>query len=435
MRISAYNIFNKTEMEAIGMRETRILEFKETITNTFLKTVSAFSNYDGGTVLFGIDDDGNIKGLPDVKQACLDIENKINDSITPQPDYTLEIKNNDQTIKLTVKSGLQKPYLYKSKAYKRNDTATIEVDTLEFSRLVLDGKNIRFEELPCKDQELSFEILHRKLKETVRIENFDKDTLKTLNLYDDVNGFNNAAGLLADKNHFPGIDIVKFGENISIIQKRSTFENVSVLEVYEKAIEVFRDYYQYEVIQGADRKKMEKIPEAAFREAIANALIHRVWDVDSQIRVSMFDDRIEIVSPGGLPSGITEEEYLAGKLSVLRNRNLANVFYRLGFVEIFGTGITRIKQLYAEGLIKPDFEVSENAIKIVLPIFEKNADLTEDEIVIYKLLSKTMLKPISEVAPYVPFGKSKTTKLLKEMCQKGVITVEGKGKGTKYIIS
>ena len=435
MRISAYNIFNKNEMEAIDTRETRILEFKETITNTFLKTVSAFSNYDGGTILFGVDDDGNIKGLPDVKQACLDIENKINDSITPQPDYTLEIQNNDQTIKLTVKSGLQKPYLYKSKAYKRNDTATIEADTLEFSRLVLDGKNIRFEELPCKDQELSFEILHRKLKETVRIENFDKDTLKTLNLYDDVNGFNNAAGILADKNHFPGIDIVKFGENISIIQKRSTFENVSVLEVYEKAIEVFRDYYQYEVIQGADRKKMEKIPEAALREAIANALIHRVWDVDSQIRVSMFDDRIEIVSPGGLPSGITEEEYLFGKLSVLRNRNLANVFYRLGFVEIFGTGITRIKQLYAEALIKPDFEVSENAIKIVLPIFEKNADLTEDEIVVYKLLSKTMLKPISEVAPYVPFGKSKTTKLLKEMCEKGVITVEGKGKGTKYIIS
>ena len=416
------------------MRETRILEFKETITNTFLKTVSAFSNYDGGTIFFGVDDDGNIKGLPDVKQACLDIENKINDSITPQPDYTLEIQNNDQTIKLTVKSGLQKPYLYKSKAYKRNDTATIEVDTLEFSRLVLDGKNIRFEELPCKDQELSFEILHRKLKETVRIENFDKDTLKTLNLYDDVNGFNNAAGLLADKNHFPGIDIVKFGENISIIQKRSTFENISVLEVYEKAIDVFRDYYQYEVIQGADRKKMEKVPEAAFREAIANALIHRVWDVNSQIRVSMFDDRIEIVSPGGLPSGITEEEYLSGKLSVLRNRNLANVFYRLGFVEIFGTGITRIKQLYAESLIKPDFEVSENAIEIVLPIFEKNADLTEDEIVIYKLLSKTMLKPISEVAPYVPFGKSKTIKLLKEMCQKGVIAVEGKGKGTKYII-
>ena len=416
------------------MRETRILEFKETITNTFLKTVSAFSNYDGGEILFGVDDDGNIKGLSDVKQACLDIENKINDSISPQPNYTLEIQNNDQTIKLSVKSGLQKPYLYKSKAYKRNDTATIEVDTLEFSRLVLEGKNIRFEELPCKDQELSFEILQSNLKEKIQIEAFNKDTLKTLNLYDDVNGFNNAAGLLADKNHFPGIDIVKFGENISIIQKRITFENTSVLDIYEKALSVFRDYYQYEVIQGADRKMVEKIPEAAFREAIANALIHRVWDVDLQIRVSMFDDRIEVVSPGGLPSGITEDEYLSGKLSVLRNRNLANVFYRLGFVEIFGTGITRIKQIYSEALTKPGFEVSENAIKIILPIYEESTNLTEDEKVVYKLLSKNMLKSMSEIAPYISFGKSKTTKLLKDMEQKGVITIDGKGKGTKYRI-
>ena len=416
------------------MRETRILEFKETITNTFLKTVSAFSNYDGGEILFGVDDDGNIKGLSDVKQACLDIENKITDSISPQPNYTLEIQNNNQTIKLSVKSGLQKPYLYKSKAYKRNDTSTIEVDTLEFSRLVLEGKNIRFEELPCKDQELSFEILQHKLKEKIQIETFNKDTLKTLNLYDDVNGFNNAAGLLADKNHFSGIDIVKFGENISIIQKRITFENTSILDIYEKALNVFRDYYQYEVIQGANRKMVEKVPEAAFREAIANALIHRVWDVDSQIRVSMHDDKIEVVSPGGLTSGITEDEYLSGKLSVLRNRNLANVFYRLGFVEIFGTGITRIKQIYSEASVKPSFEVSENAIQIVLPVYEESTNLTEDEKVVYKLLSKYMLKSMSEIAPYISFGKSKTTKLLKDMEQKGVITIEGKGKGTKYRI-
>ena len=416
------------------MRETRILEFKETITNTFLKTVSAFSNYDGGEILFGVDDDGNIKGLSDVKQACLDIENKINDSISPQPNYTLEIQNNEQTIKLSVKSGLQKPYLYKSKAYKRNDTSTIEVDTLEFSRLVLEGKNIRFEELPCKDQELSFEILQSNLKEKIQIETFNKDTLKTLNLYDDVNGFNNAAGLLADKNHFPGIDIVKFGENISIIQKRITFENTSVLDIYVKALSVFRDYYQYEVIQGADRKMVEKIPEAAFREAIANALIHRVWDVNSHIRISMFDNHIDIVSPGGLPSGISEEEYLNGKISVLRNRNLANVFYRLGFVEIFGTGITRIKQLYESSFVKPRFEVSENTIKIELPVFEDISDLTDDEHLILKALSKTVLKSISEIVPSTPFGKSKVSSLLKILEKKGVILIQGKGRSTKYII-
>lgn len=224
---------------------------------------------------------------------------------------------------------------------------------------------------------------------------------QTLNLYDNDRGYNNAAGILADKNQFPGIDIMKFGENISIIQKRATFENVSILDVYDRTLDVFRDYYQYELIQGTERKKVEKIPEAAFREAIANALIHRAWDVESRVRVSMFDDRIEIVSPGGLPSGITEEEYLAGKLSVLR---------------------------------KPDFEVSENAILIVLPILEKNLSLTEDERIIYKNLSRTVLKPISEIAPYVPFGKSKTAQLLKKMEQKGVIMIEGKGRGTKYII-
>ena len=416
------------------MRETKTIEFKEMITNTFLKTVSAFSNYDGGAIFFGIDDNGNIKGLPDVKQACLDIENKINDSITPRPDYTLELQNNDRTIKLTVKRGLQKPYLYKSKAYKRNDTATIETDTLELSRLILEGKNIRFEELPCGDQELTFDMLCQKLKECIQLEIFNQDTLKTLNLYNSTTGYNNAAGLLADKNHFPGIDIVRFGENISVIHKRATFDHISILSGYEKVSEVFRDYYQYEEIQGTERKKAEKIPEAAFREAIANALIHRVWDVESQIKVSMFDDRIEIISPGGLPSGITEDEYLSGKLSVLRNRNLANVFYRLGFVEIFGTGITRIKQLYEEGLKQPDFEVSENTIKIVLPVFEKNLNLSEDERKIYKILSRTMLKSISEIAPYAPFGKSKTTQLLKEMGKKGVVKIEGRGRGTKYVI-
>ena len=76
MRIFAYNIIIMVGKGTITMRETRILEFKETITNTFLKTVSAFSNYNGGTILFGVDDNGNVKGLPDVKQACLDIHLK-----------------------------------------------------------------------------------------------------------------------------------------------------------------------------------------------------------------------------------------------------------------------------------------------------------------------------------------------------------------------
>ena len=84
--------------------------------------------------------------------------------------------------------------------------------------------------------------------------------------------------------------------------------------------------------------------------------------------------------------------------------------------------IMMAEQSFQKELIKPDFEVSENTIKIVLPLFEKDLNLTEVE--------RTMLKPISEIAPYVPFGKSKTTQLLKDMGQKDVITVEAKGRST-----
>ena len=99
-------------------------------------------------------------------------------------------------------------------------------------------------------------------------------------------------------------------------------------------------------------------------------------------------------------------------------------------MEIFGTEISRIKQLYEDGLRKPDFEVTENTITIRLPVLEENLNLTEDEREVYQTLSKTILKSISEIAPQVPFGKSETTQLLKEMSKKGVIVIEGKGRGT-----
>ena len=413
------------------MKETRQLEFKSDISNTFLKTVSAFANYDGGQILFGVADNGKIIGLADPAKACLDIENKINDTIRPQPQYELAVQDSDKTVKLTVESGRNKPYTYKSKAYRRNDTATIEVDELEFTRLILQGKNINYEDLPAKKQDLTFVSLERKAKQEIGIENLNKDVLKSLNLYSDSEGYNHAAELLADENDYPGIDIARFGESISIILKRTTFEHESVLDELEKAVAVYRDYYQYEEIQGMDRIKEETIPEEAFREAIANALIHRTWDVNAQIRVMMFDDRIEVSSPGGLPSGLSETEYLKGNVSILRNPILGNVFFRLHIVEILGTGIVRIKEAYKNSNRKPVFDIYENSITVILPVIN-NLDLTKDEAIVYEVLSKTLPKSISEIAGAVPFGKSKTTMLLKRLAEKKVVTITGNGRGTKY---
>ena len=92
---------------------------------------------------------------------------------------------------------------------------------------------------------------------------------------------------------------------------------------------MFRQYYEYERIKGSTREKISLIPEEAFREAVASALVHRTWDIDSHVNIAMFQDRIRITSPGGLPRGVSEEEYLRGGISILRNPIIGNVFYRL----------------------------------------------------------------------------------------------------------
>ncbi|MBO7677476.1 MAG: putative DNA binding domain-containing protein [Erysipelotrichaceae bacterium] len=418
------------------MKENRNLEYKEEITNTFLKTVRAFSNYDGGMILFGVNDSGEAVGLDDVTQKCLDIENRINDSISPQPDYTLSVIESGKAIALSVKPGSNTPYMYKSKAYKRNDTATIEVDSHEMRRLILKGENKEYEELPSDNQNLDFNFLGRELKDKTGIETFNTDVLKTLNLYSDSTGYNNAAAILSDQNRFPGIDIARFGETINIFLKRRTFEYQSILQSYYDSLDIYRDYYQYDEIDGTLRKTIETIPEEAFREAVANAIVHRVWDINAQIRISMFDDRIEIVSPGGLPDGISEKEYLEGRISVLRNPILANVFHRLDLIEKFGTGIKRIIQCYADSQSKPSFEISVNSIQVTLPLIKKHLDLTADEMKVYNLLSRNINRSISEIlsSASLSFGKSKTTELLKKLEEKGIVAVEGKGRGTKYKI-
>lgn len=308
--------------------------------------------------------------------------------------------------------GINKPFLHNSKAFKRNNTSTIEIDSYELTRLVLEGKNMNYEELPSDQQEMTFNYLERKLKDLINIDTFNQDTLKILNLYNKNTGYNNAAYILSDNNSLISVDITKFGENINIIQKRLILNNMSILEIYDLTMEVFRDYYQYEKIEGSYRKKVELIPEKAFSKLIAITLIYRKWNVNDQIRISMFDDRILISSPG-LMDGISEEEYLSGRISMLRNPIISNVFYRLGIVEIFGTGIRRIIQSYENSIKKPLFNVSDNTIQITLPVINSNYKLDKDEKLIYDMLSKIIYKSMND---------------------KGIVHIKGKGRGTKYKI-
>ena len=417
------------------MRETKNLEFKENLTNTFLKTVSAFANYGSGKIKFGIKDDGSIVGVKNPVEFCLNVENKINDSIKPNPDYNLEIDPKTNVVTLTVKQGINPPYLYKSKAYKRNDSASIEIDRSELSQLILIGENRTYDSLTAMNQNLSFNILEEALKEKIGIKSLTSDILITLNLERKDTSYTNAGELLADKNNYRGIDIVRFGESINIMLDRASYEHESILKEYKQAIQKYRQYYQHEEIQGATRNIVSQIPEEAFREAIANALVHRVWNINSQIKISMYDDRIEVVSPGGLPQGLSKEEYLSGQISILRNPIIANVFFRLGLIEQFGTGVRRINDSYRSSLVQPQFEIFDNSIKIILPVLKFiTDDLSNDEKKVYQIIHEgaDTTKQISQMSK---FGRTKVLKILRQLEKQGYIRRMGEGRATKYILS
>lgn len=251
----------------------------------------------------------------------------------------------------------------------------------------------------CISFETKNKSLHFNQIRVMGIEQLTKDILKTLELYSDQNGFNNAAALLADNNHFKGIDIIRFGDSIDEIM---------------------------------ERKSVDKIPEKAFREAVANALVHRMWDIPASIKISMYPDKIEISSPGGLPAGLSEDEYLNGQISLLGNPIIGNVFFRLKYIEKFGTRIMRINYAYKNILVKPEYRIFSNSIRIILPVIKSDYKLNEAEKRLINILTDSGSMTRNEVEKAAEMEKSKTIRILNGLIDKNIIQKKGMGRATKY---
>ncbi|MDO5330598.1 MAG: ATP-binding protein [Bacillota bacterium] len=406
------------------------MEYKQAVSKSYLKTVSAFANYNDGQIVFGLSDDLRVIGIDCPIDVCLNIENQINDSIKPRPDYELKI-NKDNTISLFVKRGRNTPYRFDGKAYKRSDTSTVEVDDIEEKRLILSGMNISFEELSCGEDDLKFDYLGEKLSEALNLENFGLDTMKSLNLYNQKTGYNNAAKLLADHNDFPGLDVAVFGNSINVFRKRRTFSGESLLKQYFDCIELYKDEYVVEKIADGLRQKSELIPIDAFREALANALVHRVWDIKADTKVEMHPDRVIISSPGGLPADMSVDDYVRGNYSYLRNPILANVFRRMNIIEAFATGIRRINEAYKDVPSKPVYNVSNASVSVTLPIIDK-AKLTEGERRVLDSLKENRLYSRAEIEKISGTAKDTLIRILNSLIEKGFIEKAGQARGTSY---
>jgi predicted HTH transcriptional regulator len=270
-----------------------------------------------------------------------------------------------------------------------------------------------------------------RIAEKIGLQELDRNALVSLEIMSADGRYNNAAALLADANRFPGIDVARFGSSISVILSRHTFAGISVLTQMDSLMALFDEHYVYEKIVGVDRVTRESVPREAFREALANALVHRTWDVGAHVKVSMFQDRIEVSSPGGLPQGITEDEYLAGGLAIARNPILANVFFRLGYIERFGTGIPRILQEYAECDVYPSFIVRGASIAVTLPVVD-GVSFDDDERAVLGAVPKGSSRTRSQIAQDTGMSKDKSIRVINRLVDRRMLAREGAGRSVRY---
>ncbi|MDP3057849.1 MAG: putative DNA binding domain-containing protein [bacterium] len=431
--------------------ESKTIEYKREYSKSLLKTVSAFANFNDGFVVIGISNSGEVIGVENPVETRLCLENAINVAIEPTPFYEItgETLDGKAIIVLKVYKGEYTPYIWNNRAYKRMDTSTVQVDRYSYEELILQGRNLSFEEVVSGHQILEFQLLSRMVKQVMKIHHFSEDLLITLGLM--ASGkYNNAAALLSDGNPIEqaGVQLVAYnGNSVLEIKDRQTLKGISILQQFDLCMDFYRKHINVrEIIEGPYRKTMEEIPLVAYREAVANAIVHRDYLRNSDLRIEFYANRVDISSPGGLPIGLSEEEYYGGRVSIARNRIVAETFLRLKIIEKLATGIRRIKEYYKTYEVKPEFRVFENSSLVSLPMVYRSdntktrgnietADyLMEKEQLVYRVLKERGALSRVELERELNLKKSQTSIILQKLRFKAIIARIGSGKDTKYII-
>lgn len=418
--------------------ENKNVEYKQEYTKTLLKTVSAFANYNDGLIIIGINDKGEVTGVSNVNHAKEQIENAIYDSILPNPYFEIEtdIYEGKTILIIKVFKSENTPYTYKGKAYKRVDITTREVDLYEYNELVLSGKNLTYDEMQIDDKELDLSILSNRLRKTLGISEVDNNVLTSLGLFKS-GKFNIAAKLFSDNNNIGKVTLLRYSDSVESIKDRIDLQNMSILIQFDKCVDFYYKHVnKQEKIDGAYRKTIEEIPLVAYREAIANAICHRDYNKQANVKVEIFDDRIEVTSPGGLPIGISYEDFIDGRISIPRNKIVAEIFYRLKLIEKIATGIRRIKSHYKYYNLKPKFEITANSVRVVLPnvLYKKGIALLEKEQEIVNMLNENEFLATKDISEALGIKKTQTSKYLNDLISKGLVNRIGNGRNIKYML-
>ena len=338
------------------------VEFKERYTPRIDEDIVAFANARGGTLLLGVRDDGTIAG----ERLTNDLKAKINSlARNCKPAITTELSQIGEVVAVSVAEGTEKPYSCSSGYYRRLDGNTQKMSHDELRIMFAENEPLPFEEKAVKGftfDDVSKAKIRAFIDEAgIRIGSTPvPDFLRSLRVADEAR-VKNAAILFFAKDvyghlHQAQMTLLAFKgtERLHIYDRRDVQDDL--LTQLNEAVAFLKKHLNVRSeIRGLNREDIYEIPLEVLREALVNALMHRDYSITgTQVSVEVYDDRVEIVNPGGLLKGLSVKDL--GTVSIRRNELIADLFFRLHKVERIGMGIRKMKEaMVAAGLREPTF--------------------------------------------------------------------------------
>ena len=435
-------------------RETEIVELKSIVMDDIKKEIIAFANCDGGTVYVGVADDGKVLGVENADECALQISNMVRDAV--KPDVTMFIHyetlecDGKAVVAVNIQRGTNRPYYLAKKGlrpegvYVRQGYSSVPATDTAIRQMIKETDGDSFENMRSINQALTFEATKKEFEKRNVV--FGQPQMQTLKIVSADGIYTNLALLLSEQCPHTIKAAVFEGINQNVFKDRREFSG----SLMQQLNEVY-DYIDFHNQTHATFRKLLRIdtrdyPEVAVREALLNTLVHRDYSFRASTLISIYDDRIEFVSIGGLLPGLELDDLMMG-VSVCRNPHLANVFYRLQLIEAYGTGMKKIMGAYANALVQPKIKTTNNAFKIILPNvnftpkaaevhkdFEKAADLALDsnEEKVLQFLREHLMITRKETQTLLEVSQSTAGRILKAMVDSGRIKQIGGSRTTRY---
>lgn len=444
-------------------RESETIELKKAVVDEIKKEIIAFANCDGGKLYIGVQDDGTVVGLDDPDSVSLQISNMARDAIKPDVTMFLHYEtietDGKEIVAVDIQRGTDRPYYLAKKGmrpegvYVRQGYSSVPATDTAIRRMIKETDGERFEAMRCLNQELTFEAVKKEF-ELRKIE-FGPQQMRTLKLIDQDNLYSNLGLLLSDQ-CVHTIKVAVFqGTDQAVFKDRREFTGSLMRQMNE--VYDFVDFRNqtHATIEKLLRIDVRDYPEIAVREALLNLIVHRDYSFSASALINIYTDRIEFVSIGGLMPGIELEDIMIG-ISICRNQNLANVFYRLHLIEAYGTGMGKIMKVYEGMAEKPLIETTKNAFKIILPNVnakyetgnpavlkaeacancsggtEKNLSSQEEKVLEYALSHGAITR--NDVIRLLEVSTSTASRVIRKMVENNLLKRNGKARSTNYTV-